>query len=146
MNPELVVLDQLGAVGTAIYGLKVAIISMGVVFFALILLIGIIRLMTICINRASAAQNSMKEAVAVMTPEAAVNSGVKSAEPIGKTVPAQEGVPDPAVLAVIAAAVAAYIDTEKRSKVGMIRREGSEKAWVRAGRNELTSRDRLRSV
>lgn len=145
MNPELVVIDQLGVVGTAIYGLKVAFISMSVVFVALILLIGIIRLMTMIIVRADAVQSSSQGA-AVMPSETRVNDGAEHAKPIEKTTAGREGFTEPAVLAVIAAAVTAYMEMEKRGKVGMIRREDKGEAWVRTGRNELIDRDRLRRV
>jgi Na+-transporting methylmalonyl-CoA/oxaloacetate decarboxylase gamma subunit len=145
MNPELVVIDQLGVVGTAIYGLKVAFISMSVVFMALIILIGIIRLMTMIIVKADAGQSSSKGA-AVMPSESTGDGGAERANPIEKTASGREGFPEPAVLAVITAAVASYMEMEKRGKVGMIRREDKGDAWVRTGRNELIDRDRLRRV
>ncbi len=143
MNPDLVVINHLGALGTGWYGIKTAFVGMAVVFVALVMLIGIIKLMGIAFGT----KEKPAPALAVaQTAQAAQAAPAAAGQPI-RTEAEQAGsndqaeAIDPQVLAVITAAVYAMLEEEKRP-CGMIEKQGAfaGKAWAQKGREALMAK------
>lgn len=135
MNPDLVVINHLGALGTGWYGIKTAVIGMAVVFVALVMLIGIIRLIGIF----SGTKEKPAPALAAQqaAPAASAQPEQTEAEQAGSNGQA-EGAIDPQVLAAITAAVYAMLEEEKKP-CSMIEKQGAfaGKAWAQKGREAL---------
>ncbi len=138
MNPDLVVINHLGPLGTGWYGIKTAVIGMAVVFVALVMLIGIIKLIGIF----SGTKEKPAPALAVQqaAPAAAAQPGRTEAEQAGSNDQA-EGAIDPQLLAAITAAVYAMLEEEKKP-CGMIEKQGAfaGKAWAQKGREALMAK------
>ena len=104
-----------------LYSLGVAVVGMLVVFFGLVILIGLIKLMTIL---SQGKQKPKQE-----TAPALVEAPVAAASPAA---PAQ----DDTLIAVISAAVAAAMGSDTNFVVRRVRRISNAPAWQRAGRDE----------
>ncbi|MEL7622624.1 MAG: OadG family protein [Clostridiales bacterium] len=144
MNPDLVVINHLGALGTGWYGIKTAVVGMAVVFVALVMLIGIIKLIGIF----SGTKEKPAPALAVQqaAPAAAAQPGRTEAEQAGSRDQAgsndqAEGAIDPQLLAAITAAVYAMLEEEKKP-CGMIEKQGAfaGNAWAQKGREALMAK------
>lgn len=110
------------------YGGTVAIIGMLIVFFALVLLIVIISLLA---NALNAATNSKK-------PEAPAPAAAPAAPaPVVEEPVAEEVVDDAELIAVIAAAIAAFDNSGKTLVVRKVRRVS---AWNKSSRQEQVTR------
>ena len=123
--------------GKIVYGLQVAAIGLVVVFLGLAILIGFITLMAQvfkAIDRRKAEKaRAEAEARAAAKPAPAVEAApVVEAEPA-----AQEVTDDSELIAVIAAAIAAFTDSDKQLVVRKVRRVSG---WNRAGRAEQVYR------
>ena len=124
--------------GKIVYGLQVAAIGLVVVFLGLAILIGFISLMaqvfkSIDAKKAAKAAEAARAAEAERAAEAAK---VVEAAPVAA--PAVEEVTDDSeLIAVIAAAIAAFTDSDKPLVVRRVRRVSG---WNRAGRAEQVYR------
>ena len=126
--------------GKIVYGLQVAAIGLVVVFLGLAILIGFITLMA----QVFKVINGNKEAKAAEAKRAAeAAEAVKAAEaakavPVAQPEPVVEDVTDDSeLIAVIAAAIAAFTDSDKQLVVRKVRRVSG---WNRAGRAEQVYR------
>ena len=126
--------------GKIVYGLQVAAIGLVVVFLGLAILIGFITLMA----QVFKAINGNKEARAAKAKRAAeaakAAEAVKAAaaQPVAQPEPVVEDVTDDSeLIAVIAAAIAAFTDSDKQLVVRRVRRVSG---WNRAGRAEQVYR------
>ena len=110
-----------------IFGLSVTVVGMLIVFFGLVILIGLIKLVTMMTN----GEKPRKEAAApapapVPAPAAAVPA------PPAPVAPAQ----DDALISVISAAIAAVMGEDRGFVVRRVRRVSNAPAWQKAGREE----------
>ena len=126
--------------GKIVYGLQVAAIGLVVVFLGLAILIGFITLMAQVFKvihgnkeaKAAEAKRAAEAAEAVKAAEAA------KAVPVAQPEPVVEDVTDDSeLIAVIAAAIAAFTDSDKQLVVRKVRRVSG---WNRAGRAEQVYR------
>ena len=106
-----------------LFGLGVTAVGMLVVFFGLIVLIGLIKIMTML---SQSKKPKEKEAVAPAPVAAPAPVEAEAAAPTQ----------DDVVIAVISAAVAAAIGEETGFVVRRVRRISNAPAWQRAGRDE----------
>ena len=110
---------------TLIFGLQVTGIGIGIVFFGLVVLIGLVKLISV----ATASMGKKKEAPAPAPKPA----------PAPVPAPAVEEAPaedDGALIAVITAAIAAMLDDGSAFVVRKVRRVTNTPAWSKAGREE----------
>ena len=126
--------------GKIVYGLQVAAIGLVVVFLGLAILIGFITLMA----QVFKVINGNKEAKAAEAKRAAEAAKAAKAAEAAKAVPVAQPEPvvedvtdDSELIAVIAAAIAAFTDSDKQLVVRKIRRVSG---WNRAGRAEQVYR------
>jgi len=126
--------------GKIVYGLQVAAIGLVVVFLGLAILIGFISLMAQVFKAIDAKKNA-KAAEAKRAAEAekaAQAAQAAPAVPAPVAEPAGEEVTDEGeLIAVIAAAIAAFTDSDKQLVVRKVRRVSG---WNRAGRAEQVYR------
>lgn len=111
-----------------LFCLTVLIMGLATVFVGLVILIAMIKLISWIIQRAQTPKDAPK-AGPVVTPAAPA----PVVEPVKETVTATD---DPQLIAVIAAAIAAFQPAGKRLVVRSVRRLGSRSAWADAGRRE----------
>ena len=118
-----------------IYGVSMMLIGMAVVFFMLALLICCIMIMSWIFNKIknSKAEKASAKASAPALAPAVVPAPAPAAEPA----PAMEDVNDPQLIAVIAAAIAAFDDSGKSLVVRRVRRVSG---WNKASRQEQVCR------
>ena len=106
-----------------IFGLSVTVVGMLIVFFGLIILIGLIQLVTVM----TSGEKHHKE-----TPAPA-----PAPVPVAPVEPAPVAAPqDDALIAVISAAIAAVMGEDKGFVVRHVRRISNAPAWQKAGREE----------
>ena len=123
--------DFIANLGNALtYGGTVAVIGMVIVFVGLILLILCIRIMAGIFDRI----NAKKEAEEKAAMEAAQRAAQQAAEPVVEETPACD---DAELIAVIAAAIAAFDNSGKRLVVRKVRRVSG---WNRSSREEQVCR------
>ena len=126
--------------GKIVYGLQVAAIGLVVVFLGLAILIGFITLMAQVFKAIDAKKNA-KAAEAKRAEEAAraaEAAKAAAAAPVAQPEPVVEDVTDDSeLIAVIAAAIAAFTDSDKQLVVRKVRRVSG---WNRAGRAEQVYR------
>ena len=110
------------------YGLSVAAVGILTVFVALVILIGLIKVMEMVINGASKKKAAPAPAPAAPAPAPVVEETVAGEEDEGE------------LIAVIAAAVAAAMEAAGEEPTGFVvrsvRRVNNAPAWNRAGREE----------
>lgn len=126
--------------GKIVYGLQVAAIGLVVVFLGLAILIGCVLVMGALFRRSTARkEEKAKAAEAARAAEAAKAAAAAApAQPTVETAPAAEEVTDdPQLIAVIAAAIAAFSDANKPLVVRRVRRVSG---WDRASRAEQVYR------
>lgn len=124
--------------GKIVYGLQVAAIGLVVVFLGLTILIAFITLMAQVFKAIDArkAAKAKAEAEAKATEQAA--RAVEAAPAVVEPEPVAEEVTDDGeLIAVIAAAIAAFTDSDKQLVVRKVRRVSG---WNRAGRAEQVYR------
>ena len=127
--------------GKILYGLQVAAIGLVVVFLGLAILIGFITLMAQVFKAVGARKADKARALAEA--KAAEAEAAKAAEPVAAPAPAapapaaEEVTDDPQLIAVIAAAIAAFSDANKQLVVRRVRRVSG---WDRASRAEQVYR------
>ena len=127
--------------GKIVYGLQVAAIGLVVVFLGLAILIGFITLMAqvfkaVDARKAAAAKAEADAKAAAAEAEAAKALDAASAAPAGSE-PAEEVVDDGELIAVIAAAIAAFDNSGKSLVVRKVRRVTG---WNRSARAEQVYR------
>ena len=107
-----------------IFGLQVTAIGIGIVFFGLVVLIGLVKLISL-----ATASLGKKKAVPAPAPKPA---------PMPDPIPVAEEAPedDGALIAVITAAIAAMLDDGSAFVVRKVRRVANTPAWGKAGREE----------
>ena len=127
--------------GKIVYGLQVAAIGLVVVFLGLAILIGFITLMAQVFKAIDASKNEKAKALAAAQAAEAAAAAKAAAAQAPKAVepePVVEEVTDDAkLIAVIAAAIAAFTDSDKQLVVRKVRRVSG---WNRAGRAEQVYR------
>ena len=126
--------------GKIVYGLQVAAIGLVVVFLGLAILIAFITLMAQVFKSIDAKRNARAKAEAEAKAEAAAKAAAAaaSAAPAAVEEPVVEDVTDDQqLIAVIAAAIAAFTDSDKQLVVRKVRRVSG---WNRAGRAEQVYR------
>ena len=126
--------------GKIVYGLQVAAIGLVVVFLGLAILIGFITLMA-QVFKAVDGKKAAKAAEAARAAEAAKAAAAAKAvqaapAPVAEPV-AEEVTDESELIAVIAAAIAAFADSDKQLVVRKVRRVSG---WNRAGRAEQVYR------
>ena len=122
-----------------LYGLQVTAIGLVVVFMGLAILIGFITLMAQvfkAIDGKKAARLKAEEAAKAAAAAAAAKAAPAPA-PVAEPEPVVEEVDDAQLIAVIAAAIAAYTDSDKQLVVRKVRRVSG---WNRASRAEQVYR------
>ncbi len=124
-------------IGKIVYGLQVAAIGLVVVFLGLAILIGFITLMAqvfknIDARKSARAAEAARAAAAERAAQAAKAAPAPVAEPV-----AEEVTDDGELIAVIAAAIAAFTDGNKQLVVRKVRRVSG---WNRASRAEQVYR------
>ncbi len=122
-----------------LYGLQVTAIGLVVVFMGLAILIGFITLMAQvfkAIDGKKAARLKAEEAAKAAAAAAAAKAAPAPA-PVAEPEPVVEEVDDAQLIAVIAAAIAAYTDGNKQLVVRKVRRVSG---WNRASRAEQVYR------
>lgn len=126
--------------GKIVYGLQVAAIGLVVVFLGLAILICFITLMA-QVFKALDAKKAEKAAEAKRAEEAARAAEAAKAVPAPAAAPSEPAVQDVTddseLIAVIAAAIAAFTDSDKQLVVRRVRRVSG---WNRAGRAEQVYR------
>ena len=124
-----------------VYGLQVTAIGLVVVFLGLAILIGFITLMAQVFKAIDASKNEKAKALAAAQAAEAAAAAKAAAAQAPKAVepePVVEEVTDDAeLIAVIAAAIAAFTDSDKQLVVRRVRRVSG---WNRAGRAEQVYR------
>lgn len=124
-----------------IYGAQVTAIGLVVVFLGLAILIGFITLMAQVFKAIDASKNEKAKALAAAQAAEAATAAKAAAAQAPKAVepePVVEEVTDDAeLIAVIAAAIAAFTDSDKQLVVRKVRRVSG---WNRAGRAEQVYR------
>ena len=127
--------------GKIVYGLQVAAIGLVVVFLGLTILIAFITLMAQVFKAIDASKNEKAKALAAAQAAEAAAAAKAAAAQAPKAVepePVVEDVTDDsALIAVIAAAIAAFTDSDKQLVVRKVRRVSG---WNRAGRAEQVYR------
>ena len=125
--------------GKVVYGLQVAAIGLVVVFLGLAILIAFITLMAQVFKSIDAKRNARAKAEAEAKAEAAAKAAAAAAAaPAAVEEPVVEDVTDDQqLIAVIAAAIAAFTDSDKQLVVRKVRRVSG---WNRAGRAEQVYR------
>ena len=126
--------------GKIVYGLQVAAIGLVVVFLGLAILIAFITLMAQVFkaiegkkaDKAAEAKRAEEAARAAEAAKAAAAPAAVEPEPV-----AEDVTDDRALIAVIAAAIAAFTDSDKQLVVRKVRRVSG---WNRAGRAEQVYR------
>ena len=126
--------------GKIVYGLQVAAIGLVVVFLGLAILIAFITLMAQVFkafegrkaDKAAEAKRAEEAARAAEAAKAAAAPAAVEPEPV-----AEDVTDDGALIAVIAAAIAAFTDSDKQLVVRRVRRVSG---WNRAGRAEQVYR------
>ena len=126
--------------GKIVYGLQVAAIGLVVVFLGLAILIAFITLMAQVFkaiegkkaDKAAEAKRAEEAARAAEAAKAAAAPAAVEPEPV-----AEDVTDDGALIAVIAAAIAAFTDSDKQLVVRRVRRVSG---WKRAGRTEQVYR------
>lgn len=128
----------MSVLGKIAYGLQVAAIGLVVVFLGLAILIGFITLMAQVFKALDRSKNAKAEAerLAAEAKAAKAAAGVP-AKPVEPAPAVEEVTDDSELIAVIAAAVAAYTDSDKQLVVRRVRRVTG---WNRAGRAEQVYR------
>ena len=109
-----------------IFGLLVTVIGVLVVFFGLVVLIGLIKLMEIATSGMGKKKAPKTEPAPAPAPAPA---------PVAEAAPAPEQ-NDDALIAVITAAVAAMMEDNSSFVVRRVRRISNTPAWSRSGREE----------
>ena len=130
----------MSTIGKIVYGLQVAAIGLVVVFLGLAILIAFITLMAQVFKAVDAkkAAKARAEADAKAAAAAAEAKKTEAAEPAAQAEPAGGEVTDEGeLIAVIAAAIAAFTDGNKQLVVRKVRRVSG---WNRAGRTEQVYR------
>ncbi len=125
--------------GKIVYGLQVAAIGLVVVFLGLTILIAFITLMAQvfkAIDRRKAEKARQEAEAKAAAAEAAAAKAVEAA-PVVEEPAAQDVTDDGELIAVIAAAIAAFTDSDKQLVVRKVRRVSG---WNRAGRAEQVYR------
>lgn len=125
--------------GKIVYGLQVAAIGLVVVFLGLTILIAFITLMAQvfkAIDRKKAEKARQEAEAKAAAAEAAAAKPVEAA-PVVEEPAAQDVTDDGELIAVIAAAIAAFTDSDKPLVVRRVRRVSG---WNRAGRAEQVYR------
>lgn len=125
--------------GKIVYGLQVAAIGLVVVFLGLTILIAFITLMAQvfkAIDRKKAEKARAEAEAKAAAAEAAAAKAVEAAPVVEEPV-AQDVTDDGELIAVIAAAIAAFTDSDKQLVVRKVRRVSG---WNRAGRAEQVYR------
>lgn len=112
---------------TLIFGLLVTLIGIGIVFFGLVLLIGLIKV----INTVTGSMGKKKAPVLPASSPSPVPAPVAVVEE-----PAEPEQDANELIAVITAAIAAMLDDGTAFTVRHVRRISSAPAWNRAGREE----------
>ena len=110
-----------------IFGLQVTAIGIGIVFFGLVVLIGLVKL----IGVATASLGKKKEAPKPAVQPAPAPATIRVVE---EEAPAAQD--DGALIAVITAAIAAMLDEGSAFVVRKVRRVSNTPAWSKAGREE----------
>ena len=126
--------------GKIVYGLQVAAIGLVVVFLGLAILIGFITLMAQVFKAIDAKKNAAAAAAAKAAEAARAAEAAKAAAaaPVVEQPSEPEEVTDDAeLIAVIAAAIAAFTDSDKQLVVRRVRRVAG---WNRASRAEQVYR------
>ena len=126
--------------GKIVYGLQVAAIGLVVVFLGLAILIGFITLMAQVFKAIDAKKNAAAAAAAKAAEAARAAEAAKAAAaaPVVEQPSEPEEVTDDAeLIAVIAAAIAAFTDSDKQLVVRRVRRVSG---WNRASRAEQVYR------
>ena len=131
----------MSVLGKILYGLQVAAIGLVVVFTGLAILIGCVLIMGAVFRKITARREEKAKAAAEAAraaPEAEAKKAAATvpAEP-APSAPAAEEVTDPQLIAVIAAAIAAFSDANKPLVVRSVRRVSG---WNRASRAEQVYR------
>ena len=119
-----------------VYGAQVTAIGLVVVFLGLAILIGFITLMAQVFKRIDAQKNA-KAAEAARAAEAVKAAEVAKPAPAPVEPVAQDVTDDSELVAVIAAAIAAFTDSDKQLVVRRVRRVSG---WNRASRAEQVYR------
>ena len=129
----------MSVIGKIVYGLQVTAIGLVVVFVGLAILIGFITLMAQAFKAIDArkAAKLKAEQTAKLEAEARAAAAAPAPAPVAEPEPAGEEVDDSALIAVIAAAIAAYTDSDKQLVVRRVRRVTG---WNRASRAEQVYR------
>ena len=128
--------------GKIVYGLQVAAIGLVVVFLGLAILIGFITLMAQVFKAIDAKKAAKAKAEADARAAAAEAAAAKTldaalAKPAEAEPAAEDVTDDGELIAVIAAAIAAFTDSDKQLVVRKVRRVSG---WNRAGRAEQVYR------
>ena len=123
--------------GKITYGLQVAAIGLVVVFLGLAILIGFITLMALVFKAIDAKKAAKAKAEAEAKAMAAAKPQEAPAAPEAPQPVEAETVDDGELIAVIAAAIAAFTDSDKQLVVRKVRRVSG---WNRAGRAEQVYR------
>ena len=110
---------------TLIFGLQVTLIGIGIVFFGLVVLIGLIKLISIATSSLGKKKEPKKAA-----PQPAP---APAPSPVVEEAPAAD---DGELIAVITAAIAAMLDDGGAFVVRKVRRVSTAPAWSKAGREE----------
>lgn len=111
-----------------VFGLSVTVVGMLIVFFGLIILIGLIKVVTMMTNSEKPKKETPPAPASVPAPAPVA---VAPAAP-APAAPAQ----DDALIAVISAAIAAVMGEDKGFVVRHVRRISNAPAWQKAGREE----------
>lgn len=109
-----------------IFGLQVTAIGIGIVFFGLVVLIGLVKIISV----ATASLGKKKEAPKPVSQPTAP----ATIKPIVEEAPVAQD--DGALIAVITAAIAAMLDDGSAFVVRKVRRISNTPAWSKAGREE----------
>lgn len=112
-----------------IFGLSVTVVGMLIVFFGLVILIGLIKVVT---KLTDSAKQTKEAAPAAPVPPPAPAPVPAAPAPVASAAPAQ----DDALIAVISAAIAAVMGENQGFVVRRVRRISNAPAWQRAGREE----------
>ena len=124
--------------GKIVYGLQVAAIGLVVVFLGLAILIGFITLMAQVFKAFDARKNAKAEAERAASAARAADAAKAAPQVAPAPEPVVEDVTDDGeLIAVIAAAIAAFTDSDKQLVVRKVRRVTG---WNRASRTEQVYR------
>ena len=108
------------------FGLQVTVIGVGIVFFGLIVLIGLVKLISVA--TASLGKKKAPKPAPQPVPAPATIRVVEEEAPAAQD--------DGALIAVITAAIAAMLDDGSAFVVRKVRRVSNTPAWSKAGREE----------